>query len=203
MCRGFTGGWFWGWGSGDCDFFDLTTSDGPLEGPGQLIQQFIHKETAPVGGVDGGEGGHIRSRPLPAAGQRAGDADQPVLPRQVHPPGRPDTRPDAEPEKLMQDRNRGHAPSSPPGRRGRGPAGQAIWSSCPASVFQALHRGGYLAAPVPLQRSIAAGYDAALEPVEGLAPDFFGAVEDLTATACAGFNREVPDAPGDSPGGGC
>ncbi len=50
--------------------------------------------------------------------------------------------------------------------------------------------------PRPLQRSIAAGYDAALEPVEGLAPDFFGAVEDLTATACAGFNREVPDAPG-------
>lgn len=50
--------------------------------------------------------------------------------------------------------------------------------------------------PRPLQRSIAAGYDAALEPVEGLAPDFFGAVEDLTAAACAGFNREVPDAPG-------
>ena len=50
--------------------------------------------------------------------------------------------------------------------------------------------------PRPLQRYIAAGYDAALEPVEGLAPDFFGAVEDLTATACAGFNREVPDAPG-------
>lgn len=50
--------------------------------------------------------------------------------------------------------------------------------------------------PRPAQASLAAGYNAALRQLGDEDPDFMAAVGDLTASACARFNQEVPDAPG-------
>ncbi len=63
------------------------------------------------------------------------------------------------------------------------------------------HRGCIFAeyllnkAPEKLRTTLAAGYNAALMKLGDTAPDFLGAVTDLTASACAKFNEETPDAP--------
>ena len=51
-------------------------------------------------------------------------------------------------------------------------------------------------APDGLRETVANNYNAALKKAGDLSPDFIAAVTDLTATACAEFNQECPDAPG-------